>query len=588
MPLTKATQNVIEGIVSTGSTGVSAGSFIVGQQYKITSLGTTTQAQWNTIAGTTGQTYVVGSLFTAATNGASSGNGAAAVARTLANRFADVVNVKDFGAVGDGVADDTAAIQVATNINKKIYFPSGIYKITSPINTSSFAVNIAGDGQEKSIILQTSVGNNCWNHGQITFPIYNATFEASEIAFKCVGAGGTALNITLDPTSGGFILRNVLISGYQNQTNNYWVNGIIGLGCSLTDFTNVTIIGRNGGSLNDVNNGITFGTFVRSDQVNPGAFVFNIRGGVVNYYKNGIVFNSSTYSGVEGATITEVNCNGCVNFVVHNNTIYPVNLYRAPQFVITNCQFEGFGSLFRFDGASYIWLNKNLAFINQPNGFQPTGFTAQDIIYIKNSFGITITENQLICYSGSAILYFIKFDSGGSGCINSKIRDNTFSTLGTSSGGIYSASSNERIQEGGTQLFVWPMSNPPFWTDLETSYKKNYSRTQIERYSDFSLVNNGGAVTCDEQGLITYNFSTTTTTDASGLATVTIPFGASIFKTIRNVIAVNGDSAATPSNIGSVSIVWSSVNVTNNTFNVKFVNITSITPVRINAIVLGY
>jgi len=109
MALTKATQNVLEGIVSTGSTGVSAGSFQVGQQYKITSLGTTTQSQWNTIAGTTGQTYVVGSLFTAATIGASSGTGAAAVARTLANRFADVVNVRDFGDV-DGIGDVTLSV----------------------------------------------------------------------------------------------------------------------------------------------------------------------------------------------------------------------------------------------------------------------------------------------------------------------------------------------------------------------------------------------------------------------------------------------------------------------------------------------
>jgi len=146
MPITKATQNVVEGIVSTGSTGLSAGSFIVGQQYKITSLGTTTQSQWNTIAGTTGQTYVVGSLFTAATDGASSGNGAAAVARTLANRFADVVNVLDFGADPTGGVDSTTSFQNALAASDVILVPKGTYLI----NSSLTAVN-------KHIILQGSI-----------------------------------------------------------------------------------------------------------------------------------------------------------------------------------------------------------------------------------------------------------------------------------------------------------------------------------------------------------------------------------------------------------------------------------------------
>jgi hypothetical protein len=58
--------------------------------------------------------------------------------RTLATRFGEQVNVKDFGAVGDGIADDTAAIQAAidyagANNKQSIYMPGGTYKTTSPL-----------------------------------------------------------------------------------------------------------------------------------------------------------------------------------------------------------------------------------------------------------------------------------------------------------------------------------------------------------------------------------------------------------------------------------------------------------------------
>lgn len=54
--------------------------------------------------------------------------------RMLKDRFADVVNVKDFGAVGDGVHDDTAAIQAACDSGSKhVFFPMGDYLLTSKL-----------------------------------------------------------------------------------------------------------------------------------------------------------------------------------------------------------------------------------------------------------------------------------------------------------------------------------------------------------------------------------------------------------------------------------------------------------------------
>jgi hypothetical protein len=47
----------------------------------------------------------------------------------------DTVSVKDFGAVGDGVADDTEAIKAAVATGKAVYFPqpSAYYNVTSPV-----------------------------------------------------------------------------------------------------------------------------------------------------------------------------------------------------------------------------------------------------------------------------------------------------------------------------------------------------------------------------------------------------------------------------------------------------------------------
>lgn len=75
-------------------------------------------------------------------------------ARTLANRFADVVNVKDFGALGDGTTDDTAAIQAAMNMGqgKCVYFPAGVYVISGEGVKMPSYCRVMGDGQGVSIL----------------------------------------------------------------------------------------------------------------------------------------------------------------------------------------------------------------------------------------------------------------------------------------------------------------------------------------------------------------------------------------------------------------------------------------------------
>jgi hypothetical protein len=68
--------------------------------------------------------------------------------RTLSQRFADIINVLDFGAVGDGVTDDTIAIQTAINAAQQhgghVFIPAGTYRVSSLTISGSFTLRGAG------------------------------------------------------------------------------------------------------------------------------------------------------------------------------------------------------------------------------------------------------------------------------------------------------------------------------------------------------------------------------------------------------------------------------------------------------------
>lgn len=71
------------------------------------------------------------------------------------------VNVKEYGAVGDGITDDTIAIQNCIDENANIIFPVGEYLITKPLIYTVFNQNITGSGSD--------------NYGTVISKRYNET-----------------------------------------------------------------------------------------------------------------------------------------------------------------------------------------------------------------------------------------------------------------------------------------------------------------------------------------------------------------------------------------------------------------------------
>jgi Pectate lyase superfamily protein len=119
-------------------------------------------------------------------------SGTGATNRGVIDKLNDVVSVKDFGAVGNGIADDTTAIQNAINLARSVggtvMVPPGTYLISNSLNigdeTASYnGVRFIGQG------LPTIQSNN------LTSPIIKVGGERMEIS-------GVLLNYTLTPTSG--------------------------------------------------------------------------------------------------------------------------------------------------------------------------------------------------------------------------------------------------------------------------------------------------------------------------------------------------------------------------------------------------
>ncbi len=127
-------------------------------------------------------------------------SGTGAVARTVESKLREVVSVKDFGAVGDGVTDDSAALTAAvTNANALasvgspqaravyVYFPPGRYVINSapPAFQTGRCISVVGAGTGLTILqIGTSLSGDIFQWSESWIPtVANISVNVKGITF---------------------------------------------------------------------------------------------------------------------------------------------------------------------------------------------------------------------------------------------------------------------------------------------------------------------------------------------------------------------------------------------------------------------
>jgi hypothetical protein len=149
--------------------------------------------------------------------------GTGAVARTAQSKLRENVSVKDFGAVGDGVADDTAALQLALNwaasAGGRLFFPAGTYKITSAL---TLTMNAASDTSQNRVAL-IGAGSGCTEIApSAAFTALTVTSADTNFAdywtiqgLRFQGPGNTGLGLDVEKAA-WFQARDIVVHGFAN------------------------------------------------------------------------------------------------------------------------------------------------------------------------------------------------------------------------------------------------------------------------------------------------------------------------------------------------------------------------------------
>lgn len=151
------------------------------------------------------------------------------VTRSLQSKLDDFASVRDFGALGDGVTDDTAAINRAlfqlfcrestVSSRRTLFFPAGTYRVTDTILIPSYA-KLYGEGKASSVI---TLSANEWSivqnyvAGDRVFVsgegFYQAQQDSDSTSVTALGTTTGTNKITLSSATGLAAGQRIVFSG---------------------------------------------------------------------------------------------------------------------------------------------------------------------------------------------------------------------------------------------------------------------------------------------------------------------------------------------------------------------------------------
>jgi hypothetical protein len=176
--------------------------------------------------------------------------GTGAVATTVQDKLRESVSVKDFGAVGDGVADDTAAIQAALNTNKMVYMPPGTYLTTTTLIIDRGMKGIRGDFSLYEALSATLLGTVIRYTGSSAAILIEASgatptvpmISLRDFGIYCVNANSRGIDFR-EAIYGSFRDIGVRLNG-SNSTGFYGIGNGVGSAPYYNNFDGCFVFGN--------------------------------------------------------------------------------------------------------------------------------------------------------------------------------------------------------------------------------------------------------------------------------------------------------------------------------------------------------